>query len=414
MLNEIKNIFIKNFFNLSLNQILNVLFTLIITPILFKNLGSDQFGLISLYLTIVMLLSIIIGYGYNLNSPQRLASFKTKHQVQTLLVEILSVRIIISIIILFFSISITPLLNLSINQFYIFTFSLIILLSEAINPFFYYQGKDDLHGVALSNFIFKLFYFIFIVSFVKLKSDAYLVNLFLGFSALIVYTVCWTYIFRKENLTWYWISFKIFIDRIKENIFFTLSSLASYISVSSSLIILSFFVNNNELGKYSLAQKIGFLLRMIPVLITQSVLQIASRKNSNDKKSLNTFLNKTYSLGLIFSLFIGLIIIIFSKWIIYYMSGEYIDYSQKILIILSLIPFFSMLNFKNMIVILVKEMKEVLYITTWYCVLFLLIIGSLLSYFFGGVGLSISLILTEIFNYFVCQFYIKKNESKYA
>ena len=102
MLNEIKNIFIKNFFNLSLNQILNVLFTLIITPILFKNLGSDQFGLISLYLTIVMLLSIIIGYGYNLNSPQRLASFKTKHQVQTLLVEILSVRIIISIIILFF------------------------------------------------------------------------------------------------------------------------------------------------------------------------------------------------------------------------------------------------------------------------------------------------------------------------
>ena len=414
MLNEIKNIFIKNFFNLSLNQILNVLFTLIITPILFKNLGSDQFGLISLYLTIVMLLSIIIGYGYNLNSPQRLASFKTKHQVQTLLVEILSVRIIISIIILFFSISITPLLNLSINQFYIFTFSLIILLSEAINPFFYYQGKDDLHGVALSNFIFKLFYFILIVSFVKLKSDAFLVNLFFGFSALIVYAVCWIYIFRKENLTWYWINFKIFIDRIKENIFFTLSSLASYISVSSSLIILSFFVNNNELGKYSLAQKIGFLLRMIPVLITQSVLQIASRKNSNDKKSLNKFLNKTYSLGLMFSLFIGLIIIIFSKRIIYYMSGEYIDYSQKILIILSLIPFFSMLNFKNMIVILVKEMKEVLYITTWYCVLFLLIIGSLLSYLFGGVGLSISLILTEIFNYFVCQFFIKKNESKYA
>ena len=151
---------------------------------------------------------------------------------------------------------------------------------------------------------------------------------------------------------------------------------------------------------------------MIPVLITQSVLQIASRKNSNDKKSLEIFLNKTYNIGLIFSLFISLIIVIFSKWIIYYMSGEYIDYSQKILIILSLIPFFSMLNFKNMIVILVKEMKEVLYITTWYCVLFLLIIGSLLSYLFGGVGLSISLILTEIFNYFLCQFFIKKNESK--
>jgi hypothetical protein len=59
-------------------------------------------------------------------------------------------------------------------------------------------------------------------------------------------------------------------------------------------------------------------------------------------------------------------------------------------------------------------MKEVLYITTWNCVLFLFIIGSLLSYLYGGVGLSISLILTEIFNYFVCQFFIKKNEIKYA
>ena len=72
------------------------------------------------------------------------------------------------------------------------------------------------------------------------------------------------------------------------------------------------------------------------------------------------------------------------------------------------------INFKNMIIILVKEMKEVLYITTWNCVLFLFIIGSFLSYLYGGVGLSISLILTEIFNYFVCQFFIKKNESKYA
>ena len=104
-------IFLLKIFNLSLNQILNVLFTLIITPILFKNLGSDQFGLISLYLTIVMLLSIIIGYGYNLNSPQRLASFNTKHQIQTLLVEILSVRIILSILLLVFSVSITALLN---------------------------------------------------------------------------------------------------------------------------------------------------------------------------------------------------------------------------------------------------------------------------------------------------------------
>ena len=107
---------------------------------------------------------------------------------------------IISILLLLFSVSILPLLNLTINQFYIFTFSLIILLSEAINPFFYYQGKDDLHGFALSNFIFKLFYFILIVFFVELKSDAFLVNLFFGLSSSVLVLSIWLVILSEKKI----------------------------------------------------------------------------------------------------------------------------------------------------------------------------------------------------------------------
>ena len=405
MIKEIKNIFFKNFFNLSVNQLINILFTLVLIPILFKNLGDIQFGIVNLFFSILMMLSVFVGYGYNLNGPKRISTITDKKLKQTFLVEIVSTRFIISIIILGFCLLTIPFLSFDNNQLYIFIFSLLILFSEAINPFFFFQGTDNLKGVYLSNFFLKLFYLLLIIYFIKKEDDGYLVNFFLSLSSIVVYLFFWIYIFKKENIKWFIINYKNFSKRLSENFFFALSSLASYISISSSLIILSFFVQFNELGKFSLAQKIGILLRMIPVFITQSILQIATReKNSNSE--FNNLLKRFYFLGLISTFSIGLIITVCSKWIIYLVSGDFIKYSEDILSILSFIPFFSMLNFKNMIIILVYEMKEILNITMWYSVLFMIIVGCFLSYFYGGYGLSIALLITEIINFFLCKYFI--------
>ena len=61
------SIFIKNFTNLSLNQGLNIIVTLLVTPFLFQRLGESQYGFVNLSFSIVILLSIIVSYGYNLN-----------------------------------------------------------------------------------------------------------------------------------------------------------------------------------------------------------------------------------------------------------------------------------------------------------------------------------------------------------
>ena len=411
MISEIKNVFFKNFFNLSVNQLINILFTLILIPILFKNLGDSQFGIVNLFFSILMMFSVFVGYGYNLNGPKRISTMLDKKLKQTLLVEIVSTRLIISLIIFGLCLLTIPFLNLDNNQLYIFIFSLLILFSEAINPFFFFQGIDDLKGVYLSNFFLKLFYLLLIVYFVKKVDDGYLVNFFLALSSIIVYLFFWIYIFKKENIKWFIINYRNFTKRLSENLFFALSSLASYISISSSLIILSFFVQFNELGKFSLAQKIGILLRMIPVFITQSILQVAAKRKNNIVE-FKTLLKRSYFFGLISTFSIGLIITVCSKWIIYLVSGDFIKYSQDILAILSFIPFLSMLNFKNMIIILVYELKEILNIATWYSVLFMIIVGSFLSYFYGGYGLSITLLMTEIINFFLCKYFIRKNEVK--
>jgi hypothetical protein len=69
-----------------------------------------------------------------------------------------------------------------------------------------------------------------------------------------------------------------------------------------------------------------------------------------------------------------------------------------------------MLNFKNMVKIIVNERKIILNKTSWYTVWFTFISGFLLSFFYGGLGMAISLILSEIVNFFLCNYYLKKDE----
>ena len=409
MKKKIKNIFFENFFNLSINQIINILFTLIITPILFQKIEVESFGLVNLYFTVVMVISVIVGYGYNINAPKRIASFKNSIDTQKLLNEIISTRLYLGLILITISfITLFCFPELSYDNFFIF--SLIIILSEAVNPFFYFQGNDKLIGVVLSNFFIKSFYLLFILFLINSSNDAFLVNLFFGFSSLIVYIFCWIYIYNNQKFSFSFSKPKQFLSRVKENFYFTLSSISGYLSVNSALIIMSVFVSNSELGKFSLAQKVGLLLRMIPVFITQSILQEATRKFINDKHKFKNFLNGTFKNSLLLTFSLAILITLFSKWIIYFLSGDFIEYSQTILSFLAFIPFFSMLNFKNMVRIIVNEKKIILNKTSWYTVCFTFISGFLLSFFYGGLGMAISLILSEIINYFLCNYYLKKDE----
>ena len=152
-------------------------------------------------------------------------------------------------------------------------------------------------------------------------------------------------IFSKEKLKIDFVGLNQIKFRLNENFKFFMSSVAGHISIHSSLVIIKFFVNDSELGKFALANKVAFLMRMIPIFIIQSVLQNATVINKNDNPNLNKYLNYYFKRGLILTFSMGVLCTLFSKWIILMFSGEEIIYSNQILSLLSFIPFFSNVKF---------------------------------------------------------------------
>ena len=410
MYNKLITVFIKNITNLSLNQGLNIIVTLLITPILFQRLGEIQYGLVNLSFSIVILLSIIVSYGYNLNGPQKIAITINDFEKLNFLNKVINVRLFIAVLVSLIIIFLFIYLGFFKNYWIILFPSLIILFSEALHPLFYLQGKDKLNSLMILNAFSKCIYFILVYSLIKDYQDAYLANLFFGLSSVIIYFLFWIKLLKKEKYNWFKFNFFEIKSSLFENFNLFLSTVASQIIVNGGIIILSNFINNSELGQFSLAQRVGLLLRMIPTFLVQSVLQSASKLNIHNKKFLNNYLNKVYVLGITFTLFFAVTLFFTSNWVIYILAGEFIEYSKNILIIICIVPFFSMLNFKNIVIILINEKNELLNKAIWISAVFMVLFSTFGSYYFGGYGLAYALILSELICYIVHSFFLKKEK----
>ena len=407
---RVKNIFVKNFINLSLNQGVNILIAIIVTPILFQNLGESKFGLVNYAFSIFMLMSIVVSYGYHLNGPKQISILNDINKEVNLIKNLVSLRLFIAIVISLIIIAFTITTSFFNNYKLIILFSIPILFSEAVHPVFYLQGKNNLSILAILNAISKIIYLALIIITITGPDDAFKVNLIYGSVLSIVYLLYWILFFQKKKLKIDFVGLNQIKFRLNENFKFFMSSVAGHISIHSSLVIIKFFVNDSELGKFALANKVAFLLRMIPVFIIQSVLQNATVINKNDNPNLNKYLNYYFKRGLILTFSIGVLCTLFSKWIILMFSGEEIIYSNQILSLLSFIPFLAMLNFKNILIILINEKKDVLNKCTWYSLFFMIPLALILSYYFKGFGLAIALLISEFISFIIHTILLSKSK----
>ena len=402
-----KSIFSKNFINLSLNQVVNIVATLIYTPFLFQNIGDENFGLIHLAFSLIIILTILVSYGYNLNGPIKIAQSKNINEEKAVIIDILNIRLSLSMLIFIFSI---PFILFYPDQVFqkILLFSLIILFTEALNPLFYLQGKNKIFPQSILNFFSKILYVVLIVLFISEYEDAYLANFFYGFSITLLFLLFWIKYFTKYNKIFLLLSSEKIIFNLKQNFQFFLSSTSTHFTLNSALIVLSFFATNKELGRFTLAYKVAFLLRMLPVFFIQSALQQASKYNLISNEPYKKYISKYFKVGLLTTILIATATFIFSDTIIYFFSREKIDSSSKILSILGFIPFLAMLNFKNIIYILVNDLKSILNRATFITLIFMLLSSLILTYHYSGLGLAYALVLTELFSFFIHYYFINK------
>ena len=375
-----------------------MLVALISSPFLYQRLGEDQFGLANLGLTITMMFGIVVGYGFHTNAPKRLALLLNKPKEQASLInEVLVSRVLLSIVVIAL---VLLAVNLGAFKSYagIISLSLVVLLGEAFYPLFILQGFDRLSLLAISNAITKVIFLVGLILFIEVPDDAQWVNFILGSTAFTVNLLLVIYIYTKRSYQFQWVGLGRVWQRLIDNYKFFSYSIGAYIQLAGGYMLLGNFVSADELGRYSVAQRVAVLLRTIPALIVQSVLQNASRLYRDDHLAFEKYLKRVFYNGLIITLSIGVVFYFTAPWVVHILAGEYVDYSTRILRMLCFLPFLSMLNIDNVVRILVAEHKEVLARAMWIGAVVMLASGALGAHFYGGMGMAVATLFSEAFN----------------
>jgi O-antigen/teichoic acid export membrane protein len=399
----IRNKSVQNFIFLAIIQASNVLISLITMPLLITSLGVDQFGLVNLALSVMVLANIFVSFGFNLSAPRDVAiNQKDKSALSNLVSNVFAGKLFLATVATVFILISIYGLDLFEEYQTILVFSLMLLFSEATMPLWFFQGMEKMKLISIANIFSKLLFLMGIVLFIHNPDQAKWVNLLLGGSALSINLLLLTYIHYEMEVTFYLPDFKKIIQSIKSNTLFFLSILASHISVGGGLIILSFFENANMLGMFSLAEKIGLVLRMFPALIVQAVYPNASKLYEQDRNAFYVYVSKVSKWALLIGLLISLSTFLAAPFIIQILSKKILPEAVAFLKILAFVPLLACFNIINVILFLVKNQKNLMFDSSWQMSLYMVTASLILTHFYGGIGLSFALISTEVVVFLIC------------
>ena len=401
--NFIRNKSIQNFLFLAVIQSSNVLISIISMPLLIQSIGVDQFGLVNLALSVIILLNILVGFGYNLSAPRDIAiSLGDKNALSHIVSNVFSGKILLAFFSALFIFVGAFGFNLLPEYQLILVYSVVLLFSEATLPLWFFQGIEKMKLVSIANIFSKLLFLMGIVLFIHAPEQSKWVNFLMGFFGLGINLLLLAYIHWFLDIQFYRPRFSAIWKSLKENSLLFFSNLASHISINGGLIILSFFSVAETLGMYSLAERVIMVLRMFPALIIQAIFPNASKLYKDDKPAFYTFLKRVYSRVLLSGAIIAMGCYLAAPWIIGVLSRAELPESVGYLQLLSAIPFLACLNIGNITLMLVADLKKLLFRASWMMCAYMVTVSAILTSLMGGIGLCIAIVSTEIVVFLIC------------
>lgn len=388
---------ISNFTALALVQITNYLIPLATVPYLIRVIGIEYFGRISFAQACVSFFIILSDYGFNLNSTRSIALAKGD---KLELSKIASSTIITKALITLAAIIIYTALCLTIPRFqadlifYLTAFFLVI--GQATIPMWFFQGIEEMKIITYLNLIAKTIALVLIFLLVNERQDYLFVlplfaigNFLSGLLGLYI-----MFSIKKINLVV--CSQKDVKKLLRDGFPIFSSNLIVTFYTSSSLIILSFFANDLQIGYYGIGEKIMQAIRQLCGIFSQSIFpkvcQLAQASHSRLKMMWRKILIPSF--GFLLTLIIS--IYLFSDAIVLILTGAYNSDVSDLIKILVFVPAIVFTNIPTYQTLLAYDLQKVVLRVLLYSTFIGFSLNILLCFYFEALGAAVALLATEI------------------
>lgn len=405
------NKLVENIISLFTIKGLEYILAFITFPYLVRVLQVENFGAVVFGQGIIQYFVLFVDYGFNLLGPKEIAQHDSIKERGKIFASIFCAKLILLLMstIIFICILIGA---EYINDIDITLYSVVYLMviGNVIFPIWFFQGIQQMRYITIVNVIGRFLSVACIFYFVKVPSDYILAGLFQAIVPLIAGICSWIILWKKYREVFILPKFQnvkqVFIDAWE---IFT-STIAINLYTASNIVFLGLLTNNTIVGYFSGAQKIIQNINQLISPVTQAIYPYVSKIASNSKNDALKFLRKIV-LILGGGNFIGSILIfIFAEWIVDILLGAGYEQSVLLLRILAFLPFIiSLSNIFGMQTMLVFGMKKQFNKILLSVAVINTIIVLPMIYFYQAIGVSISMIITEMFVTLTMYIVLRKN-----
>ncbi len=330
---------LKNFTSLSILQISNYLFPIIVLPYVVRVLGPDKYGLVQFAAAFSTYLQMICDYNFALTGTRMISQNRND---QKKLSEIFSSIIFIKIILFLVTFVLFIVIILSIEKFssdsMVYILSTGMVLGSVLSPLWFFQGIEKMKYITIIQVSVRIVATIFIFLLIQTTSD-YLVLVIINSSTQLaiglIGLVISINVFKIKIL----IPGKGMIINILKhgwNVF--LSSIWINFYTTSNTFLLGLFANNTIVGYYAGADKIRIAFQGIHSTLSLSVFPFVSNLVKESYEKFINFNRKLLILSGTSGLIISVILFVFSNPITNLILGKDFTDSADLLRIISALP----------------------------------------------------------------------------
>ena len=329
MLNSHKKI-VENYFFMTILQMLNSLFYIIIYPYLIRVLGPEEYGLFIYITSIVTYFIFLINFGFDFPATKAVANNKDdKEEISHIFSCIFTAKMYLQIIaftLLFALIMIIPYFRKNwILILIVFTQT----VSHFLLPLWYFQGLQKMKVVTIIQVIFKFLTLPLIFFFVKSADD---LNIFAGINSvlLILGSIVSIIMVFRDGIKIRLVNISTLKDWFRDAMPFFLSNSVGVIKEQGITILIGAFFGMRDVALYDLANKIVIIPRTLLMSINAAMFPkvIIDAKKSTVRKIIK------------YEFLIGILVVvgiaIFGKWIVLLLGGSSMSDSYMLAVILSI------------------------------------------------------------------------------
>ena len=379
-------------------QGVNFLLPAAILPFLIRYLGPADYGLFNLSQTWVIYFSVIIAYGFDLTATKEVAGGSKSVNELSYIYS----RVFFSKLLLFALSLVVFCLIVFLNGKYrvdalIYLVMFLWSLNQLFFPSFLYLGLEKQTVVTSFYIISRAGAFLIVLLFIYLKYSV--LSLVMAYSlpqALtgIIYHVV---TLRKQGLKLSVIPLKELVQYLKKSFVLFLSTIAGTITISVSVILISFFSTQEAVGYFSVASKLVSLIYGLILFPFQIVFFpiIVKRIKASYPSGIKYFV-KLVGLSFVLMAVACLTIYFSAPVLIKLFVGHHFDTSIDSLRIVCFVPFFALINmlFGLLFIALERRMTYTLFQIMSMVICFTL--NIILIPFHNIVGSSFAWLIAEM------------------